>query len=121
MEDEARPYRVWWDHEANVARAEWQPGAVCTINEARDLDAAMLALGHGAVPALVNLRNLDSIDRAAREYSNESDTYTATAFMVSSAANRMMANFFLGVQGGKNPLRMFTVEAEALAWLRTPR
>lgn len=118
MTDDPRPYRVWWDDRANVARSEWQHGAVCTIDEARDLDQAVLALGRGSVSILVDLRSLASIDRAAREFLNDSDTYTATAFLVGSAATRMMANFFLGLQRGKSPNKMFTVESEALAWLQ---
>jgi hypothetical protein len=121
MDDEVRPYRVWWDAEASVARAEWRQGSICTIAEARDLDAAVLALGHGPVNILVNLRNLASIDRDAREFLNDSDSYTATAFLVSSAATRMMANFFLGLQRGKSPNKMFAGEGEALAWLQSQR
>lgn len=121
MENEDRLYRMWWDDEAGVARVEWREGAVCTIDEARGIDTAIEALGHGKVPALVNLRQLVSIDRDAREFFNDSDTYTAMAFIVSSAATRMMANFFLGLHRGKDPLKMFTVEAEALVWLQFQR
>ena len=88
MEKAVRPYRVWWDVEANVARAGWRQGSVCTIAEARDLDAAVLPLGHGPVNILVNLRDLASVDRDARAFLNDSDSYTATAFLVSSAATR---------------------------------
>jgi hypothetical protein len=121
MEDEGKMYRVWWDDAAGIARSEWQKGSVCTIDEARSLDAAVVALGHGAVPILVDLHNLSSIDRAAREFLNESDAYTATAFLVSSPATRMMANFFLGLQRGKSPNKMFTKEADALGWLQSAR
>jgi hypothetical protein len=121
MDDEGKIYRVWWDDAAGIARSEWRKGSVCTIDEARSLNAAVLALGHGAVPILVNLRNLSSIDRAAREFLNDSDAYTATAFLVGSAGTRMMANFFLGLQRGKSPNRMFTAEAEALGWLQSTR
>ena len=121
MEDEGKSYRVWWDDPAGIARSGWRKGSVRTIDEARGLDAAVVALGRGGVPILVDLRNLSSIDRAAREFLNDSDAYTATAFLVGSAATRMMANFFLGLQRGKSPNKMFTVEAEALGWLQSMR
>lgn len=121
MDDEARPFRVWWDDEAGVARTQWQQGAVCTMSDAQALDAEVRALGRGAVPTLADLHNLASIDRAAREFLNDSDAYSATAFLVGSAATRMMANFFLGLQRGKSPNKMFTAESEALAWLQAQR
>jgi hypothetical protein len=119
MNDEHRPYRVWWDDEAGVARAEWEQGADCGLETAREIDAQVRALGHGRVPLLVNIRNIGSIDRAAREYFMDSAThYTAVALLAGSAATRMMANFFLGLSRGENRARMFTVEADALGWLR---
>ena len=121
MEDETCLYRVWWDDDADVARTSWRKGSVCTMREARDLDTAVRALGRGAVPTLVDLRNLASIDRDAREFLNDSDAYLATAFLVGSAATRMMANFFLGLQRGKSPNRMFTADSDALAWLQSQR
>jgi hypothetical protein len=103
MNDEHRPYRVWWDDEAGVARAEWEQGADCGLEVAREIDAQVVALGHGKVPLLVNIRNIGSIDRAAREYFMHSAThYTAVALLAGSAATRMMANFFLGLSRGEN-------------------
>ena len=119
MEDEVRSYRVWWDDEAGVARVEWREDAVCTIVEARGITTAIVALKRGNVPTLVNLRQLASIDRAAREFFNDSAIYTAVGFLVGSATTRMMANFFIGLVRGGNPMRMFTVETEALGWLRS--
>ena len=118
MEDEVRPYRVWWDNAAGVARAEWAKGAVCRIEEAQGLDAGVAALGHGEVPTLVNIRHMASIDRASRDFFMETTTFSAVALLAGSAATRMMANFFLGIKRGGNPTKMFTVESEAIAWLQ---
>jgi hypothetical protein len=118
MNVEYQPCRVWWDDEDGVARAEWQPGADCGLEVARDIDGRVGAMGHGKVPLLVDIRNIGSIDRPAREYFMDSAThYTGVALLAQSAATRMMANFFLGLNRGENRVRMFTVEADALGWL----
>ena len=46
---------------------------------------------------------------------------TWQTFLVGSAATRMMANFFLGLQRGKSVNRMFSADSEALAWLQAQR
>jgi hypothetical protein len=51
-----------------------------------------------------------------------SDEYFAsTALLAGSAATRMVANFFLGLNRGPIPVRMFTSEADAVDWLRAQR
>ena len=120
MEVNDIPCRVWWDDDFSVARAEWREGSVCQGSDARQLDAQVAALGHGKVPTLVDIRRLRSIDRSAREFFMASETnYASVALLAGSAATRMMANFFLGLKRGGNPVKMFTDEADALTWLQT--
>jgi hypothetical protein len=119
MEDLVEPCRVWWDEEANVARAEWSKGAVCRRDDAQRLDGEVTALGHGRVPVLVDIQQIGSIDRAAREYYMDAAVnYTAIALLAGSPASRMIANFFLGLKRGGNSVKMFTEEADALKWLQ---
>ena len=112
-------YEVSWDAEAGVARTVWLPGAVCGIGEARAVDAEIRALGQGKVRSLVDLRRVDSIDRPAREFFMDSNPhYVAVALVAGSASTRMLANFFLGLKRGAIPVKMFTHEADAVAWLQ---
>jgi hypothetical protein len=122
MEDQDRCYRVWWDETGGVVRTDWFPGAVCGIDEARAVDAEIEALGRGKVLSLVDLREVRSIDRPAREFFMDSnENYRAVALVAGSAATRMLANFFLGLKRGANPVKMFTVDADAVAWLQAQR
>ena len=112
-------YEVSWDAAAGVARTDWLPGAVCGIEEARAVDAEIHALGQGKVRSLVDLRQVDSIDRPAREFFMDSNPhYVAVALVAGSASTRMLANFFLGLKRGSIPVKMFTDEADAVAWLQ---
>ena len=119
MATEETCYRVTWDESAGIARTDWLPGAVCGIDEARAVDAEIRTRAHGRqVLSLVDLRYVDTIDRPAREFFMDSNPhYAAVALLAGSASTRMLANFFLGLKRGAIPVKMFTSESAALAWL----
>lgn len=60
----------------------------------------------------------------ARNYISdpESAKYThARAFLISSLAQRLIGNFVINVQRPKVPMKLFTNESEAIAWLNQIR
>lgn len=119
MNVEDKCYAVSWDEANAVARTDWLPGAVCGIEEARAVDAEIRALGRGKVLSLVDLRQVASIDRPAREFFMDGNpNYRAVALIAASASTRMLANFFMGLKRGAIPVKMFTSEAAAVAWLQ---
>ena len=119
MTAEDKNYRVSWDEAAGVVRTDWLPGAVCGIEEARAVDAEIQALGRGKVLSLVDLRDVTSIDRPAREFfMDRNPGYRAVALVAGSPSTRMLANFFLGLKRGPIPVKMFTEEDAAIAWLQ---
>lgn len=121
MED-ARGYRISWDAAFGVARTQWLPGSMCGVEEARAVHAEIQALGHGKVLTLVDLREVASIDRPAREFfMNEHADYLAVALVAGSPSTRMLANFFIGLKRGVIPVKMFTSEPDAMAWLQAQR
>lgn len=111
-------FRVWWDEAARVSRTEWAPGAVCGLAEAQGSTAAVQALGRGVAPALIDMRQMSKIDRAAREhFTNSPGDVSAVGLLVGSAVSKMIANFMIGMQRMPFPVRMFTDESAALGWL----
>ncbi len=122
MIDSELPYRVWWDMESRVARTEWRRGSTCGLAEARGATDATQALGHSPVPVLVDMRLMAKIDRPGREhFVNAPGDVTAVALLVGSAVSKMIANFVIGLQRMKVPIRMFTDETAALTWLDAHR
>jgi hypothetical protein len=118
MADESG-FLITWDEEAGIVRTDWLPGAVCGIDEAREVHEQIMALGQSKPLSLVDLREVGSIDRPAREFfMNSNADYGAVALLAVSAPTRMLANFFLGLKRGEIPVRMFTSEPEAMDWLR---
>jgi len=113
---------VWWDEDAQIAHADWQPGAVCGLPEAQAVTIELLALGHGPVPVLVDMRRLAKFERAAREhFIAEDEAALAVALLVGSAVSRMIANFFIGMKRVPVPVQLFTDQLEALDWLGKQR
>jgi len=50
---------------------------------------------------------------------DSSPHYRAVALVAGSASTRMLANFFLGLKRSATPVKMFSDEPEAIAWLQT--
>lgn len=119
MTGDEKSYDVSFDEDSDVARTVWLPGSVCGIEEARAVHTEIRALGRGKVRSLVDLREVDAIDRPAREFfMDQHADYLAVAMLVGSLSSRMLANFFLGLKRGPIPVRMFTSEPDAISWLR---
>lgn len=99
-------------------RYSWDDGAVAGMADAEESVAAVGRLaGSQRLPLLVDMHGLKTLDRAARGRFSESDVVTRTAFLVGSPLSRVLANFFLAVSRPAVPTRLFTSEADAVAWL----
>jgi hypothetical protein len=87
-----------------------------------NIRATGAVVGGRRLPVLVDLRRSQSIDREARAcYGGPvtAESCSAVALLVQSPLSRMLANFFLGWNKALMPLRLFTDESEALAWLKS--
>jgi len=113
---------VSWDEAERVVRFVWAPGSVCNEQEARIGTAAIRALGKGAVPMLVDMRQMKKLERDAREYyKTDKAGVSAMALLVGSPVTKMLANFFMRTDTDTTPTRMFTDEALAVTWLHEQR
>jgi hypothetical protein len=104
-----------------ILRVTMNAGASETLVHAKANLAATTALAAGRrVPLLVDLRPVKSLDREARAlYSGEQtgSVVCAAAMLIESPLSRAIGNIFMGLNKPAFPLRLFTSEAEALAWL----
>lgn len=111
-------YRIWL--EDNIVREVWSPNTTITLQDAQETVEAVGRLSQGRVlPLLVDTRNVTSIQREARECYAKNTVSCAVALVVKSALNKIIANFFLGLNRTMFfPTRVFNDEAEALNWLK---
>jgi hypothetical protein len=73
-------------------------------------------------PVLVDMRASLGIDHETRAYYSSVEgvkSDTALALLVGSPVTRVMANFFISINRPQVPTKLFTSEAEAVAWLKT--
>lgn len=114
----AASFEVWWDDAAGIIRFRVAKGAVFGVMEATASTDAVRGLGRGPVPLLVDMRDIARLDRGAREhFKTERAGTTASAMLVGSAMTKVIANFFMAIDGAQTPQRMFSDEGAAVAWL----
>jgi len=123
MADEivTRTKRYWIDDDG-IMRIRALPGAEETLADARENVRASNALAKGRrYPVLDDSRQLRSMDRAARAHyagPESAGSTLAVASIIASPIQRTMGNFFLTLNKPPFPVRLFSAEAEALAWLK---
>ncbi len=74
-----------------------------------------------AYPILSDGRRVKHFDKEAREYLAKPEStvlVSAGAFLVNSQLQKVLGNFFILMDKPDIPTRLFTDEAEALAWLQ---
>ena len=98
------------------------PGIHETLADAQQTFRAGAVLRAGRrMPVLIDLRAGKSQDRDARHYYSSPEVTQGTraaALLVASRLSMVMARFFITVAKPSIPTRIFTDEAEALAWLK---
>lgn len=101
--------------------ARLDQGATLDLEEARDaLRATWIVAGERRRPVLVDMTGLREQSREARLYfvSDEAVArYSAVAILIASPVSRVIGTFFFRLTTHKVPTRLFTSEAEAIAWL----
>lgn len=73
-------------------------------------------------PLLVDIRNIRSVERKAREFYSSPATskyLKATALLIENPVSRIIGNFYLGLNKPVLPLRLFTNKEEAIDWLKS--
>ena len=100
-----------------VLYVRWKPGAYIGVDVARAGIAAISTLGQGArLPMLVEIQGVTH-SAAARKVFPDSSSVSRMALLGSSPVDRVVAMFRLPLLPAGFPIRYFTSEDKALAWL----
>jgi hypothetical protein len=101
-----------------LLRLTWPQDA--SISEG-DAEAAMrqvnLVCGEERHPMLVDMATTAAVSRGARAVFGRPCQASRIALLGSSPVDRVIANFFLGINKVPCPTKFFTSEPEALEWL----
>ena len=106
-----------------IIRSTNLPGARETLADAEENLRVLASLAGGSRrPLLADVRLLRDMNREARVFYGRPEfarVLSASAVVVGSPVTRTLINFILVMYKPRYPIRLFTSETEALAWLRS--
>ena len=95
------------------------PRAEYTLEDAKQGLAAIDQVSNGKLrPMLVDLRNIKTIDRAARQEAAAFEGVTSSAILIGSALSWFIGNIIIKFTDNVSRVGLFTSEAEAIEWLK---
>jgi hypothetical protein len=116
-----RTARIWLDSHGIIWDVE-DAGCEHDIEDARANVAAYRTMGRGRKrPLLVDMSQMKSISREARSFytsTEVSQVISSVALVVGSPLSRMIGNFFMGLNKGPVPTKIFSSTQAATVWLR---
>ncbi len=115
--------KVWLDHESGICRVSFVQGCHQTLQVAIEEMQAVAKVTKGQpMPLLVDLRPVKTTDFDARRYYGGTESksrWTSCALLTGTPLSNAIANLWLARHNSReNPAKMFTVEADAIAWLK---
>lgn len=115
-----RTERIWC--EDGIVRCVVLPTPTHTLADAHENTRAVASLSEGRrVAMLLDTRASRGLEREARQYyvrPEAAELLSALALLIDSEMGRMFGNFYMRVNRPPFPLRLFTSETEAIAWLK---
>ncbi|MPY10594.1 STAS/SEC14 domain-containing protein [Arthrobacter bussei] len=103
-----------------ILHLEWDRDSTITAEDAAFAMAAVDALvGAEGHPMLVDMETTRTVTRGARAVFAIPCSASRIALLGSSPVDRMLANFFLGVNSPPCPTKFFTSRHMAVAWLQS--
>ncbi|MBL7892483.1 MAG: hypothetical protein JNL63_07630 [Bacteroidia bacterium] len=114
-------FTTWLD-EPGICRTVVKKNDVIGLVEARGNSLAVRKIsGDKLRPLLVDIREIKSIDKPARDHfamHGRQAGVCAIGMLIRSPLSKVIGNFFLGINRPPVPTRLFNSEAKALDWLR---
>jgi hypothetical protein len=113
--------RVWIGAD-NISRVVILPSAKNEVKDLQGLIEAIRKLCKGELrPGLVDIRDLKIFSRDIRQYYGDKErprAANATAFLVESSLSKLFGNVLISLGKPLYPVKLFTLEDEAVDWLK---
>lgn len=110
-------FHVYWTPGGQV-RFDSDSDATMTKADAQAAVDAVATITDGKPTGLlVDMSRIRGMDRDARTVFAGADVSTRVAMLVKSPLSRTLGSFFLGLNKPALPMRLFSDETKALAWL----
>lgn len=113
---------ITWKGEDGIVRTQVKLKIDIGITEAKENSELVNRLiGKNKAPLIVDNREIKSISKEARDHfsiSNRESSVSAIAIIIDSSLSRMVANFYLGINKPKVPVKLFNQEELAVKWCK---
>lgn len=118
---ELRAFTSWLGSDG-ICYTVVRPNTIVDLQDAKENSCSIKEIsGDTIYPLLVNLMEINSISKEARDHfsmQNRTPGVSAIAMLIRSPVSRVIGNFFLGMNRSAVPTKLFTVESEAVLWLK---
>lgn len=118
---ELRAFTTWLGNDG-ICYTVVRPNVSIVLKDALENSVSIKEIsGDTIYPLLVNLKEINSISKEARDHFSMQDRtpgVSAVAMLIRSPVSRVIGNFFLGINKSAVPTKLFTVESEAVTWLK---
>ncbi len=115
--------RIWLG-EDGIMRIEYPPDCNLTLEDVRELNRRHREISMRCRPLLAYADSVAAAEHEAQQFASDPDVVevvSALAIIVKSFFTRAMADIFIKFNKPPYPTRVFTNEADALAWLEEYR
>ena len=116
-----RTFKIWL-RDDGIVQSQSFPKSDQNLTDAIENVAGVAKISGGIKrPSLVDYRGIQSINREARAYyagTEITQVQSAAALIVDTYLERIIGNFFMGINKPKQPTRLFNSEPDAIEWLR---
>ncbi len=113
--------KVMWDTEGFV-RAVINPHAEITLKDVQEITKARAEVSdnrkHAMLVCLGTIKSASPDGRRCAASSKVSEMTLSVALLIDSLASKVIGNFFIGLNKPPFPVKLFTSEGKAVAWLK---
>ena len=118
---ELRTYWTWMGDDG-IVRTKVKLGAEVVLEDAKKNSLAVNSFSLNQYPLLIDTTAIKSITKEARDYfsmNNRDSKVVAFAILINSPLSKIVANFFMGLNKPRVPVKIFNDEVKAVDWCKS--
>lgn len=116
-----RCYNTWMGSDG-IVRTKVKQGAEIVLEDAMENSKAVNSFNGEKYTMIVDTTMAKSISKEARDYfsmKGRDSKVIAFAILINSPLSKIIANFFMGLNKPRVPVRLFTNENDAITWCKS--
>lgn len=113
-----RCYHTWMGDDG-IARTKVKANVEVVLEDAIENSAAVNSFDKINYTLIVDSRQVKTISKGARDYfsmNGRNSKVVAFAIIIGSPLSKMVANFFMGLNKPRVPMKIFNNESKAIEW-----